>query len=226
MKNLTMHDDKYYYRIIRVLKGLTRPIVKLRVEGLENIPLTGGVVLAPNHVSNLDPVIAGVAISARRPARALAKASLFALPVVGKVLTKMGHVPVVRNSAHAADAYKVAVERVKNGDALALFPEGTIPPDITRLGPLKTGAARLALETGMPLIPVGQWGVQKTLPPRKNPIVPLIKALFRRPEHVIVVGKPITPVLIPGSSPSAQVNVKALTQQLAVEIEKLVSELR
>lgn len=220
------NDDVFYYRVIKWLTLLTKPVTRIKISGLENIPEAGGVVLAPNHISNLDPVVAGVAISKQRPVRALAKASLFSKPIIGNVLTKMGHVPVLRNSNQAANAYQEAVNRVNLGEVIALFPEGTIPPSVTQLGPFKTGAARLALETGAPLIPVGQWGIQKTLPPRKNPFIPLVKALFTRPTHTIIVGEPITPILIPNTDPTDQRNVKALTQQLAIEIEKLVSGLR
>lgn len=204
----------YYSKIIKILKFFTTPLSQVSIEGKENIPAEGGAILVINHISNLDPVIAGIQIADRRPVRALAKASLFSKPVIGNVLKKMEHIPVYRNSADAAEAYKTAIERLEAGEVIAIYPEGTIPMNVDAMGEFKTGAARLALATGVPIIPIGQWGIHQVLPAHKNPFLPLAKAIFTKPKHVLIVGEPI-PVSCDG------MDSKELTALIKIEIEKL-----
>ena len=208
----------YYSKIIKILKFFTSPLAKVYIEGKENIPVTGGALLVINHISNLDPVIAGIQIADRRPVRALAKSSLFTKPVIGSVLKKMEHIPVFRNSANAAEAYTAAIEKLKTGEVIAIYPEGTIPLDINNPGEYKTGAARLALATGVPIIPIGQWGIHEVLPARQNPFKPLMKALFTKPKHVLVVGKPI---LIP--TEDSDFDAKKLTFLIKEKINELTA---
>ena len=128
---------------------------------------TGGFVVSPNHISYADPLhLRALHVRQRREAYFLAKESLFRVPVVGWVIRKAGQIPVYRNSLAAAEAYRSAVAAVREGKAVAIFPEGTITRD-PDLWPMrgKTGAARVALETRCPLIPVAQWGPQEILSP-------------------------------------------------------------
>lgn len=185
--------ERFYNSIIGVLNFLTKPFVRIKVSGIENIPETGGAVIAPNHISNIDPIILGVGIAKKRHIRALAKESLFRKPVIKTVLHGMKHIPVHRGSATAARALETAIEEVKAGEIVGIYPEGTIPTNIYKGGAYKTGAVRLAATTGTPLIPVGQWGVHKVLPartPAVQQIKHFIKALITRPVHVIVIGEP------------------------------------
>lgn len=212
----------FYSSVIAVLRTLTKPLTKVQIEGLENIPAAGGAILVPNHLSNLDPILLGIQVAPRREVKALAKNSLFRAPVIGSFIRKMGHIPVKRNSASAADALKAAVLAVKNGEVIAIYPEGTIPPSDQQLGDLKSGAVRLALETGVPLIPIAQWGPQYVLPPRvKNNWKFLVKALRSRVPHRIVVGEPYT---VAGELTSE--NISVLTAELKVKLEELVAPLR
>lgn len=148
-------------------------------------------VIVPNHVSNIDPVLLGVAVSRVRPLRALAKESLFRLPVVGNVLSKMGHIPVHRGTAQGGESLATALEAIQEGRLVALYPEGTIPANHVRLGKGKTGAARLALATGAPVIPVGQWGAQHVMPLRKNPLISIVRSAFTRPRVTVSIGEPV-----------------------------------
>jgi 1-acyl-sn-glycerol-3-phosphate acyltransferase len=104
-----------------------------------------------------------LAFSGRWP-RFLAKSSLFDLPVVGRVLRACGQIPVQRQSPAAADALAAAVRAVKDGQAVTIYPEGTITRD-PDLWPMagKTGAARICLQTGCPVVPIGQWGAQEIM---------------------------------------------------------------
>lgn len=132
--------------------------------GLEHIPDTGFILVA-NHISELDPpALAHMVYNQGHLPHVLAKAELFRIPVVGKMLHGMHHIPVER--IRGGGASLEAAERVlAEGGAILIYPEGTITQD-PQLWPMKakTGAARLALKTGAPVIPVGQWGIQEMFP--------------------------------------------------------------
>ncbi|MCU1537732.1 MAG: phospholipid/glycerol acyltransferase [Humibacillus sp.] len=155
----------------RVAAIILRPWLMLLTKrdwrGAEHLPATGGFVVSPNHISYADPLpFAHFMLDHGRPAFFLAKESVFRVRGVGWVLRHAGQIPVYRNSAAAADAFRAAVDGVRSGKAVAIFPEGTITRD-PDLWPMrgKTGAARVALETRCPLVPVAQWGAQDVLSP-------------------------------------------------------------
>jgi 1-acyl-sn-glycerol-3-phosphate acyltransferase len=135
--------------------------------GGEKLPETGGCIVVFNHVSHVDPLIAAhfVYDHGRLP-RYLAKSGLFKNRVLGFFLTAAGQIPVERLTKSAAGAYDAAVAAVRNGECVVVYPEGTLTRDPAQW-PMagKTGAARIALETGCPVIPVGQWGPQQLLAP-------------------------------------------------------------
>ncbi len=156
------------YRFVALL---LRPILMLLTKrdwrGTEHLPREGGFVVSPNHVSYIDPLtFAHFMYDTGRPAYFLGKSEIFHIPVVGWLLHKAGQIPVYRASAAAADSYRAAVAAIQDGKAVGIFPEGTITRD-PDLWPMrgKTGAARVALETRCPLIPVAQWGPQDILSP-------------------------------------------------------------
>ena len=155
----------------RLAEVLVRPwllvLTKRDWRGAENLPLEGGFVVAPNHISYADPLpFAHYMFDNGRAAYFLAKESVFRIHGVGWLLRKAGQIPVYRNSVAATTAFRAAVEGVRAGKPVAIFPEGTITRD-PDLWPMrgKTGAARVALETRCPLIPVAQWGAQEILSP-------------------------------------------------------------
>ena len=135
--------------------------------GGEKLPETGGCIVVFNHVSHVDPLIAAhfVYDHGRLP-RYLAKSGLFKNRVLGFFLTAAGQIPVERLTKSAVGAYDAAVAAVRNGECVVVYPEGTLTRDPAQW-PMtgKTGAARIALETGCPVIPVGQWGPQQLLAP-------------------------------------------------------------
>ncbi|MBM7800564.1 1-acyl-sn-glycerol-3-phosphate acyltransferase [Microlunatus panaciterrae] len=131
----------------------------------EKIPKTGGAVLVVNHVSNIDPVVFGqYLVYAGRWPRFLGKASLFRIPVIGRIITACGQIPVERDTRNAAVALQQAVVAVLAGKCVSIYPEGTITLD-PDLWPMtgRHGAARIAFATGCPVIPVGQWGSQEIM---------------------------------------------------------------
>lgn len=155
----------------RTADGILTPLIASMTirtwSGQEHIPSGGGVVIAANHVSHIDPLtLAHFLNETGRAVRYLAKDSLFEAPVVGQVLSGAGQIPVHRGAADAGDALRSALAAVRAGECLVVYPEGTLtrdPDEWPMRG--KTGAARIALATGAPVIPVAQWGPQNLLPP-------------------------------------------------------------
>jgi 1-acyl-sn-glycerol-3-phosphate acyltransferase len=152
---------------VSVLRPVVMALTKREWDGVEHLPIEGGCVLAVNHVSECDPVPFGhfVYDNGRLP-RFLGKAEVFAVPMVGRILRSAGQIPVYRKSSDAARAFSAAVDAVRHGEAVVVYPEGTISRD-PGLWPMvgKTGAARIALTTGRPVIPCAQWGPQDILAP-------------------------------------------------------------
>lgn len=139
---------------------------RLDLGGHEHLPSRGGVLLAANHLSFADPVLlTAYALAGGRVPRYLAKASLWRVPVVGRVMAGGRHVPVERGSVSAVDAYAAAVRAVDDGQCVVFFPEGTFTDDPAHWPSRgKTGLARVALATGAPVVPVALWGTQRLLP--------------------------------------------------------------
>jgi 1-acyl-sn-glycerol-3-phosphate acyltransferase len=137
--------------------------LKWQIEGAERIPTTGPVILASNHVSYLDPLtLAYVANARKRKLRFLAKAELFDKRFLGSLLRGVEQIPVQRGGATAADALEGAVDALRRGECVAVFPEGTISLDLDPMAG-KSGTARLAQASGVPVTPVGLWGTQRIL---------------------------------------------------------------
>lgn len=144
----------------RVLAGTT-------IRHPEKLPSTGAYILTPNHMSNIDPVVVGEAVwRIGRAPRFLAKASIFRVPVVGALMRAMGQIPVERGgSSRGAIPLSSAKQLVAQGQGVIVYPEGSLTRD-PDLWPMrgKTGAARLALQLGVPVIPVAHWGAQVLMP--------------------------------------------------------------
>lgn len=200
-------------------------IARYRVRGAENIPREGAFVLSPNHVSNLDPIVMGVALwKAGRAPRFLAKASLFRIPVVGAILRSSGQVPVERGAVRrggASDPMKGAGDIARKGLAVIIYPEGTLTrePDLWPMRG-KTGAVRAALEQGIPLIPAAHWGVQRILPRyAKRP------SLFPRSTVDIVFGEPLD-LSAYRDRPIDPALLREATEELMTAITRLLEGLR
>ena len=124
--------------------------------GGENIPRTGGFVAASNHLSYVDAfTLAQFLVAQGRAPRYLAKSALFGIPGVKSVMTGTGQIPVVRGSSKAVHAYEAALKSIEQGDCVCVLPEGTMTRDKDLWPmPAKTGAARITLSTGCPLVPI------------------------------------------------------------------------
>ena len=152
---------------VLVLEPLLLLFTRRRWSGGEHIPASGGCVIAANHVSHLDPLTCAHFVYAwGRIVRFLTKAEVFDVPVVGRIVASAGQIPVYRLTKDASLSFTAAVKAVQDGECVVVYPEGTITrqPDLWPMTG-RTGAARIALSSGVPVIPVAQWGVQDILAP-------------------------------------------------------------
>lgn len=156
------------YRFARaVIRPLFMVLTKRDWRGAEHLPSTGGFVACSNHVTYVDPLtFAHYLLDHGHPPYFLGKEEVFRVPFVGWVLRSAEQIPVHRETDDAADAFASAVAALESGKTIAIFPEATLTRD-PQLWPMvgKTGAARLALTTGCPVVPVAQWGPQDILMP-------------------------------------------------------------
>lgn len=133
--------------------------LKFDIEGDDNVPVSGGAVIASNHVSYLDFIFVGLAAhKSRRLVRFMAKDSVFHNPVSAPLMKGMKHIPVDRKAG--AGAFKEALGALDSGEVIGVFPEATISQSFL-IKDMKNGAARLAAEAGVPLIPMVTWGGQR-----------------------------------------------------------------
>lgn len=156
--------------------------------GFDKIPASGGYVLVANHLSHLDPFLLSHAlVNHGVTPRFLAKDTAFEYPLLGWAVKRADLVKVYRGTVGAADALRDAVAAVEQGKEIVIYPEGTLthdPDNWPMTG--RTGAVRIALTTGAPLVPVMQWGANEILPPySKRP-----HFLPRKTNHVWV-GDPV-----------------------------------
>lgn len=159
----------FWYRFIA---GILRPLLLAATardwRGGQYLRIDGGIVVAMNHLSWYDPLVAAHFVNDNgRPVRFLAKAEIFKIPVLGAILKSAGQIPVQRgNSDAAAGSLRAAFAAIEDNQCVVIYPEGTLTRD-PQLWPMtaKTGAARIALMTGAPVIPAAQWGPQEVLAP-------------------------------------------------------------
>lgn len=178
-------------RVFSVLAGIVRSAMNALIgktwKGFEALP-QGGYILCPNHLTEIDPLVVGHAIySNGRLPRWLAKDSLFNVPVLGWMLRETGQVPVARSATSAGESLKAAKKVLDAGGVIVIYPEGTLTRD-PNLWPMvgRTGAARLALQTGAPVVPMAHWGDQELLPRYSKKM-----NLFPRKHVTVLAGKPI-----------------------------------
>src|SRR5437660_1391649 len=133
--------------------------LKIDCQGSENIPRSGGAVLVSNHISYLDFIFDGLAaLPQKRLVRFMAKESVFRHKISGPLMRGMKHIPVDRKQGETA--YQHALQSLRRGEIIGVFPEATISQSFT-LKSFKSGAARLAMEAGVPLLPMALWGTQR-----------------------------------------------------------------
>ena len=212
--------------VFKIVAFFLRPLLNLIVKkdwrGGESIPPTGGVIVTCNHISYLDPLtFTHFLYNHGRAPRYLGKKGVFDTPVVGWVVKAAGQIPVERESVGAAKALRVATAALRAGHLIGIYPEGTLTRD-ENLWPMtgKTGAARLALTTGVPLIPCASWGPEKVIPRYGRTI-----KLFPRTRVSILVGKPVDLSSWRGRE-SDPVALEEATNHIMDRMTQLLEELR
>lgn len=164
---------------------LLRLMFHLKVEGLERLPAGGGIV-APNHISSLDPLLVGTALRRRkRMIRFLSGTEFFEMRWVGRGLRFVGQIPL-RRGDNDLDALGNAIDVARGGGLTGLFPEGKINNGPALLLRGRRGTARIAVASGAPIIPVGIWGPQV-----RYPGAGLTWRRPWRPHVAVVIGEPL-----------------------------------
>lgn len=210
-----------------ILAGMLLPILTLMaryhvIDG-HKLPRTGAFVLAPNHYSEIDPVIMGRYMwKLGRVPRFLAKASVFRVPVLGAVLRWSGQIPVEREGRGRSDApLKAAQELVDRELAVIIYPEGSLTRD-PDLWPMrgKSGAVRMALQAGVPIIPAAHWGTQQIMARYSKKI-----SFFPRKDLYCKIGDPVDLSDLAGR-PLDQATLTEGTERVMAAITALLGDLR
>ncbi|GAA1125178.1 lysophospholipid acyltransferase family protein [Nocardioides aquiterrae] len=166
---------------------------RFHMTGVEHVPRSGGVLLAYNHIGYVDFVYGGLAANpSGRLVRFMAKRELFTHRYTGPLMRSLHHIEVDRGAGEAS--YRTAVEYLRAGEAVGIFPEATISRSM-ELKEFKTGAVRIAAEAGVPLVPVILWGTQRMMT-KDQP-----KDFSRGKTIAIRVGEPLHPT---GADPVAE----------------------
>lgn len=177
-----------YNLIVFVLRWLLVIFTKRVWKGSERLNIDSGIIIVSNHYSYFDPLALGHFIhDSGRPPRFLAKVEVFKYPIIGALIRKAGQIPVYRRSSKASDALREATTAVLAGEAVVIYPEGTLTHD-PNLWPMTalTGSARLALTTQKPVIPIASWGAHRVIDPWSNKV-----RLLPRKTMFVVAGEPI-----------------------------------
>jgi 1-acyl-sn-glycerol-3-phosphate acyltransferase len=206
-----------------ILRPGLRLLMKYRWQGKENFPQTGGVILAPNHLSYADwPAIALFTDSyGKRYPVFMIKSAVFEVKILGPLMFKLGQLPVYRGRGDAGLVLKQAEQALRAGACVIVYPEGTATRD-PDLWPMvgKTGAARLALTTGAPVIPIAHWGAQEILPyGSKKP------RLFPRKTVRMAAGPPVDLSAYAGQRLGAS-TLRAATADIMADITALLANIR
>lgn len=197
----------WYWIGAHLLHIIFRNFLHLKVYGKENIPKEGGVIVAANHISYLDPPLLGVAMMPYRKLYYIAKRELFRIPILGLILRLVNAFPVKRGMPDRI-ALRKALNLLKRGEAVCIFPEGTRSRD-GRLQEPELGISLLVLKSGAPVLPVAVINTDKALP--RNAIM-LHPAKIR-----VYIGKPFYP--------SIEGEPKEVRRRIAKEVMERIREL-
>jgi 1-acyl-sn-glycerol-3-phosphate acyltransferase len=201
-----------------VLRGWTRRTWS----GMDQIPASGGVIIAANHLSEFDPLaVAHFVYDSGRWPQFLAKSSLFKIVGLGPFFSAVKQIPVYRGTTDAVKSLEAAIKALESGDAVIVYPEGTTP----KQGDLwpqrgKTGVARMFLATGVPVIPVVTWGPQHIMDPRSRKL-----RLRPRTPVSVMAGPPVDLSAWKDAAPTSA-NLYAITDQIMIVLRDMLAELR
>lgn len=185
---LRQRKGKLYRFAAAVIRSVLFLTTRKDWHGMNDMPSEGGFIAVSNHVTYADPLtLAHFLYNSGHAPHYLAKSPLFELPVIGMILRKTDQIPVHRGTVRAKDAVEAGLKVLDTGGVIAMFPEGTLTRD-PDLWPMvaRTGAARMALMTGVPVVPVAQWGAHRLLGRYSKVIKP-----FPRKRVTVKAGPPI-----------------------------------
>lgn len=222
-----------YAALVAVLGTITTVFSRLQVsrqrgrrEAAQRLP-AGPIIVISNHTSYADGVL--LALAARRLGRSLrmlATSGIFEVALIGGAMRKLGFIAVRRGAADASTALDQAAEALAAGEAIGLYPEGRVtrhPEQWPERS--KTGAVRLALRTGAPIVPLAMVGAHLVVGPQHR-VRGLIKALVLRPRVHVKVGEPIEVAALVGSREPSNDEIRAAADQVMGRLIALIEELR
>lgn len=217
----------FAYRFaVAVIQPILLLTTKRERRGLEYLeadyPPNDGIIVAANHLSWFDPMnVSHVMWDAGRPPRFMAKDALFRIFFIGWIMRNAGQIPVYRESEDPASAIRDAIEALHQGEAVLIYPEGTITRD-PDLWPMtaKSGAAKAALISGAPVIPMAQWGPEKVMAPYKKEF-----HLLPRKNMVTYVGPPVDLDDLRGKEMTTEV-LREASERIIAAITGLLEEIR
>ncbi len=199
----------------RFVIGVARTVffaqgLKFTVSGAENVPRTGGAVVAINHTGYMDFTYAGLpARTPKRYIRFMAKKEVFDNKISGPIMRALRHIPVDRTAG--ADSYRAAVQALRDGELVGVYPEATISRSF-EIKQFKSGAARMAVEADVPIVPVVVWGAQRVWT-KGHP-----KRLGRTNTPIsIAVGEPIAPE---GTAPELTERLRSTMTRMLEDLQK------
>ncbi len=213
----------WYWLIAGILRPILRAATARDWRGGQYLRVDRGIVVAMNHLSWYDPLVAAHFVNDNgRPVRFLAKVEVFNIPLLGLILKSAGQIPVQRgNSDAAAGSLRAAFCAIEDNQCVVIYPEGTLTRD-PNLWPMtaKTGAARIALMTGAPVIPAAQWGPQEVLAPySKRP------HFFPRKTMHVWAG-PAVDLADLRALPVSAATLREATERIMRDITKILAEQR
>jgi 1-acyl-sn-glycerol-3-phosphate acyltransferase len=208
---------------VMILRPLLRLLMGYKWQGQENFPRRGGVIVAPNHLSYADwgAIALFTNVVGHRFPVFMIKSAVFEVKFIGPLMYKVGQLPVYRGRGDAGLVLKQAEQALAAGACVIVYPEGTASRDPDQWPMVgKTGAARLALTTGAPVIPIAQWGAQDVLPyGSKKP------KLWPRKTVRMVAGPPVDLSAYAGQRLSAS-TLRAATADIMADITALLATIR
>lgn len=212
----------FFWLLAAIVLPVMNASVRWRIVDGHKLPKQGAFILVPNHYTQIDPVVTGILMwKLGRVPRFLAKASLFRVPVLGAIMRASGQIPVERGAGRGADPLAAAGHLLAKGNAVIIYPEGTLTrePD---LWPMRgrAGAVRAAIEHGIPIIPMAHWGSQGLMARYGKRV-----SLFQRKPVQVIIGDPIDLGAAAGRSHDTSA-LETASAQVMHEVARLLGELR
>ena len=202
-----------HFRIVSQLLDLLLAVLARREAALGELPRSGPLLVAPNHISLVDPIAIGAALArAGRTPRFVVTAEVMARPVVGAVLRYFDHIPLDRARPLDPAVLEGVRTALRRGECVVFYPEGQVTKDPAyRPGRGLPGLGRLAIEFEAPIVPVAQWGAQHVI--GRGPL-----AWRRLPPRRATITMRALPLVRPPAGPAAALPARRLVNEVLAAI--------